>query len=513
LSRIVAAALSVVLSSAMLPALAQQATEPHDHSHHAAPAEDHSQHGRPADAHSQDGAPQSEHSQHGPTEPGHHEHEPTSSENKGAKVPANHGMHSASHGSMQHGTEHGAHVGAPPHMQHGGHSDHAGMKGFLGPYPMNREGSGTSWLPDTTPLEGIHGQVGEWSTMWHSDLNLVYDQQGGPRGGDKAFVNGMLMGMAERPLGDGTLGVRAMLAPDPFMGKSGYPLLLASGETADGKTPLIDRQHPHDLFMELAGTYSYNLSTTSSVFVYAGLPGEPALGPPTFMHRTSGADIPEAPITHHWLDSTHITFGVITAGLVLDNWKIDGSVFRGREPDQYRYDIEAPKLDSFSGRLTWNPIRELSVQVSWGHLHSPEQLMPNVNEDRLTASAIYTQPFGDGNFWSTTAAWGRKMPQPGEALDGYLLETEVILKNGYTLFGRAERLAETELQEDVPALTGRVMMVNKITIGGIYDFYRIEHFKAGIGALVSKYWLPSELQPLYSSDPTSGMIFARVKVM
>ena len=164
---------------------------------------------------------------------------------------------------------------------------------------------------------GVHATFGEWQTMYHALFNLVYDHQGGPRGGDKTFVNGMLMGMAQRPLGDGTFGLRAMLAPDPFMGKNGYPLLLATGETADGQTHLIDRQHPHDLFMELATTYSYAFNKNSSVYVYAGLPGEPALGPSTFMHRTSGMDIPEAPITHHWLDSTHITFGVLTAGVVL----------------------------------------------------------------------------------------------------------------------------------------------------------------------------------------------------
>src|SRR5215213_9400728 len=228
-------------------------------------------------------------------------------------------------------------------QQHVGHDAH-GMKAFLGRYGMTREGSGTSWVPDTTPHEGIHAQFGEWSTMAHAHFNFVYDRQGGPRGGDKAFVGGMVMAMAQRPLGDGTFGLRAMLSPDPFMGPSGYPLLLASGETADGRTHLIDRQHPHDLFMELAATYSRNISQTASVFLYAGLPGEPALGPPAFMHRTSGVDNPEAPITHHWLDSTHITFGVVTAGLVVDKWKIEVSAFRGREPDQRRYDVEAPKL-------------------------------------------------------------------------------------------------------------------------------------------------------------------------
>ena len=404
---------------------------------------------------------------------------------------------------------HANHAGAA--QGHEGHDAHR-MKAFLGPYPMTREGSGTSWMPDATPHEGIHRRFGDWSTMAHAQFNFVYDSQGGPRGGDKAFVSGMVMAMAQRPLGDGTFGLRAMLSPDPFMGPSGYPLLLASGETADGKTHLIDRQHPHDLFMELAATYSRNISDTASVFLYAGLPGEPALGPPAFMHRTSGVDIPEAPITHHWLDSTHITFGVVTAGVVVSNWKLEASAFRGREPDQYRYDIEAPKLDSYSARLSWNPIRELSIQVSAGRLHSPEQLEPNVDEDRITASATYTQPFGEDNLWSSTFAWGRKILRPGETHDGFMLESALILKKTYTLFMRAERVAETELHHDVPALHDRVLMVNKVSVGGIYDFYRADHVRAGIGALVSRYALPDELKPLYGSDPTSGMIFGRIKV-
>jgi hypothetical protein len=401
--------------------------------------------------------------------------------------------------------------------------DHGGMamKGFFGPYPMNRDGSGTSWQPDSTPHEGVQAMAGDWMLMGHARLSGVYDNQGGPRGGDKTFVSGMLMGMAQREVGDGTLGFRAMVSPEPFMGSGGYPLLLATGETADGRTPLIDRQHPHDLFSELSGSYSRNLSAMSSVFIYAGLPGEPALGPTAFMHRTSGMDNPEAPITHHWLDSTHITFGVITVGAVLDQWKIEASAFRGREPDQYRYDIEAPALDSLSGRLTWNPIRELSMQVSYGHLHSPEQLAPDVNEQRLTASATYTQPFGQDNLWSMTAAWGRKMNNPGNTLDGYLLESEIIFKDTYTLFARAEHVAEDELLDNTPAILlpsspagvpSQIFTVSKISLGGIYDIHLADHLKFGIGGLVSKYGIPAELAPLYSRDPRSYMAFFRLKV-
>src|SRR5580765_3870890 len=150
----------------------------------------------------------------------------------------------------------------------------------------------------------------------------------------------MGMAMARRTLGPGSLGLRSMISVEPAtIGKVGYPLLLQTGETADGRAPLIDRQHPHDFFMELAASYSHRLSEHSSLFAYVGLPGEPALGPPAFMHRFSGEDNPEAPISHHWLDSTHIAFGVVTVGYVLGGLKIEGSVFRGREPDQSRYNI------------------------------------------------------------------------------------------------------------------------------------------------------------------------------
>lgn len=408
------------------------------------------------------------------------------------------------------------------HMDHAaGHAGHE-MKGFLGPYGMGREGSGTSWQPDTSPHEGIHAQYGDWMTMWHAMFNGVYDNQGGPRGDTKTFVSGMAMVMAERQVDAGTIGLRAMLSPDPFMGPSGYPLLLATGETADGRTPLVDRQHPHDLFMELAASYSYQLAKTSSVFLYAGLPGDPALGPSAFMHRTSGLDIPEAPITHHWLDSTHITYGVVTAGVVLDTVKLETSAFRGREPDQFRYDIEAPKLDSYSFRASWNPIAELSMQVSWGHLTSPEQLLPTVNENRLTASLSYTKQLAGGDIWATTLAWGRKYESPGNVLDGYLAESELIFKNGVTLFTRAERLQNDELLEanevifgptvPLPSLTPQpVFTVGKISAGGIYDFVRTEHMKFGLGALVSRYSVPDALKADYG-DPTSYMVFARLKI-
>jgi hypothetical protein len=385
------------------------------------------------------------------------------------------------------------------------------MEAALGAYPMTRESSGTSWQPDASPHQGVHATYGEWSTMTHGFATLVYDRQGGPRGDSKTFANSMLMVMGQRSLGGGnTLGLRAMVSADPLFGKGGYPLLLQTGETGDGRTPLIDRQHPHDLFMELAATYSHRLSEGSSVFGYFGLPGEPALGPPAFMHRFSGEDNPEAPISHHWLDSTHIAFGVATLGYVYGNVKIEGSVFRGREPDQSRYNIETGKLDSASVRLSYNPSKNWALQVSRGHIKSPEQLHPDDDVDRTTASAIYHRDFGAAK-WQTTLALGRNALSHGQATSAYLLESAISISKTHTFFGRAERADKNELFTHGDALADQSFRVGKISAGYVYDLPAERHFKIGFGGLVSRYSLPGPLKPIYG-DPTSFMLFARMKI-
>jgi hypothetical protein len=384
------------------------------------------------------------------------------------------------------------------------------MAGALGPYPMAREASGTSWQPDSSDQAGIHVMSGDWMLMGHLMLNTVYDRQEGPRGDERFFVSGMAMGMAQRTFANGNaLQFRAMLSPDPLMGKRGYPLLLASGETADGATPLLDRQHPHDLFMELSASYSLRLSAKSSLFVYGGLPGEPAFGPPAFMHRLSIMDSPEAPISHHWLDSTHISFGVVTAGLVAGPVKVEASRFNGREPDQHRYGIETDPLDSTALRLSWNPARTLSMQASWGRFVSPEQLEPGENQTRWSASAIYTRPVGGHGWWSTTAAWGRRSAGHRD-LDAFVLESAVS-RSGWTLFGRAER---TENDELLPAAGhhGPVFRVGKASLGAVRDFRVADHLKVGAGALYAFNFVPAALEPSYGGDPGGAMLFLRLKV-
>lgn len=387
------------------------------------------------------------------------------------------------------------------------------MEGALGPYLFTREASGTSWQPDASVHDAIHLREGDWLVMFHGLANGVWDSQSGRRGGEKGFVAGMLMAMAQHPLGDGELQLRAMLSPEPLMGPAGYPLLLATGETADGKTPLVDRQHPHDLVMELSASYAWKLSASASAFVYAGLPGEPAFGPPAFMHRMSVMDSPEAPIAHHWLDSTHISFGVVTAGLVAGDWKLEASAYNGREPDQHRYDIETGALDSTAARLSWNPTRNWALQASSAFEVSPEQLQPGVNQHKVSASAIYTVDLAEQGWWSTTAAWGRRSSQ-GVDLDAWLLESAVKPAEAWTLFARAERVDNDEL---LPAPLGAgpapTFTVGKVSLGAIHDWPVGEHLLVGLGGLYALDFLSGGLKAAYGSrDPHGAMAFLRLKL-
>jgi hypothetical protein len=387
------------------------------------------------------------------------------------------------------------------------HVGHA-MTGALGSYPMARESSGTAWQPDASEHSGLHLMSGDWMLMAHGTLNLVYDHQSGPRGDDKAFASGMLMGIARRPLGSGTLQFKAMLSPDPIMGAKGYPLLLASGETANGLDRLIDRQHPHDFFMELSASVSQNIGPKSSVFVYAGLPGEPAFGPPAFMHREAIMDSPEAPISHHWLDSTHITFGVVTAGLVLDRVKIEASRFNAREPDQHRWNVETGPLDSTAVRVSWNPNRTLSLQSSWGHFVDPEQLEPGIDQTRWSASALWADEIAPGWKAAATLAWGRKRSH-GHNDDAYVAEAS-LKHAGWTLFGRGELTENRELTmiEDGPAYR-----VGKISAGAVRDFRIADHLSIGPGGLLAVNFVPDGLAGVYGGhSPVGAIAFVRLKL-
>jgi hypothetical protein len=163
----------------------------------------------------------------------------------------------------------------------------------------------------------------KWMYMLHGDAHIKYNKQDllnkGSRGDAKFDASNMVMLIGQRNVGSkGLFHFNTMFSLDPItVGSAGYPLLFQTGETYKGK-PLIDRQHPHDLVSELSVSYAHALSPKSDVFLYVGYPGypgEPALGPAAYVHRPSSFFNPDAPLSHHWVDATHITFGVATLGV------------------------------------------------------------------------------------------------------------------------------------------------------------------------------------------------------
>ena len=383
--------------------------------------------------------------------------------------------------------------------------DHGDMPDMdMGEGDAPASGSGTSRLPGSEGMmHGIHLMPGDWMVMLHGYAWGTYSDQGGPRGDRQAFVTSMAMVEASRDLGATTkLQLRGMFSLDPLIGKRGYPNLFATGETANG-IPLVDRQHPHDLFMELSARVDQDLGGGVTGFLYGGPVAEPALGPSAFMHRGSAKLNPEAPITHHWFDSTHITFGVVTAGIATNKFQLEGSVFRGREPDEARYDIERPKLDSWSVRATWNPSLRWALSLSHGFLKSPEAQHPD-SEHRSIASVAYA----DARL-SVTAAYSLKR-RDGHGTDAFLVEANWDVTSRHALFGRVESVENEELfDENDPVFGGVPYRVGKTTLGYAYTL-PIGPFALSLGGSGSLYAKPSALNAPYGRNPKSFTLFVKL---
>lgn len=387
------------------------------------------------------------------------------------------------------------------------------MHGMYGTYSIERDTTGTSWQPASTKMPGIHRVRDDWLFMTHGYIMAIYDDQGGPQGGHEFFSENMLMFTAQKDVAQSTFALRSMISLEPATIEcQGYPLLLQTGETCNGKTPLINRQHPHDLFMELAAVYTRRFSESDSLFAYFGYPGEAALGPPAYIHRFSAFFNPEAPLTHHWLDSTHIVFGVGTLGYVHERLKIDTSIFTGREPEQHRWNFDRPRFDSYSARVSFNPTDNIAAQISYGFLKSPEQLTPDVNTHRTTASLSYNKAWEAGN-WQVTAAWGRNQNKPGRILNGYLLESAVEICSQHVVFGRAEYVAKDELFLAPSPHAGKIFNVGKLDLGYIFEFPLIPYTLWGLGFVGSASFVPSSIKSAYGGTPLSYMAFLRIEIV
>jgi plastocyanin len=388
--------------------------------------------------------------------------------------------------------------------------------------PMSRESSGTAWMPESSPMymnmkmfkDGsmlmLHGNL----FFRYTDINTKRDLSVGGRGDNARFdAPSMFMAMYSKPLSNKSqLGLRVMLSLDPIIERGfGYPLLYQSGEVYRN-VPIHDRQHPHDFFSELSASYSYKVNDKQSFYFYAGYPGEPALGPPTFMHRLSAMNNPDAPIGHHWQDSTHITWGVLTAGYNFGKFKFETSVFKGTEPDANRWNFDAPKLNSFSARVSWNPNKNWSFQISHGYLKNPETSEPELKiQRRTTASAIYNKKFNENKNWANSFVWGQNYGN-GERTNAYLFESNYdFYKNA--VFGRLERVQKSGHELALDAVDeNKIFNVGAYSIGYLREIYQSKNLTMGLGAQTTFYQNPSSLSSYYGGTNHQGwQIFLRLR--
>jgi hypothetical protein len=372
--------------------------------------------------------------------------------------------------------------------------------------PAAREGSGTSWLPDFTPIHGVHLAVGSWQAMIHGSLFVQYISEDGARGDDQTGSVNWIMAMASRPAAGGKLSLRGMLSFEPWtVGRCGYPNLLATGELCNGE-PLHDRQHPHDLLMETAAAYERPIGSSMGVQAYAALAGEPALGPVAFPHRMSAYPNVLAPIAHHWLDSTHVSFGVLTGGVHGRRWKAEASAFNGREPDEERFNVDLAALDSYAGRFWFLPGERLSFQVSAGLLREAEaghDEEPRRDVTRTTASATYHRPIRTNGFWATTAAWGRNREED-ETTMALLIESAAWLDERQAVFGRAEWAGKSAHDLGVPDESGGPFTVAKLVLGYAREWRARASLVPGLGGQIALSFTPDAVRSTYEKQPAVG---------
>jgi hypothetical protein len=399
-----------------------------------------------------------------------------------------------------------------------GNTNLGGMNG-AGMLLMN-DMSGTAVNPASWPMPMLMRSFGSWTTTFMGQAFVDDTQQSGPRGGDKFFSTNWFMADAEHRAGKkGAFQFQLMLSLEPAtITDRRYPLLFQTGETAFGK-PIVDGQHPHDFIMSLGFQYAVSLGEHATLELYVAPVGDPALGPIAYPHRASAAELPQAPLAHHWQDSTHIADDVVTAGLAYKKFKLEASGFHGAEPDEFRWNIDYGPIDSWSARLWYFPGKNWAAQVSVGHLAHPE-LLERGDQTRSTASVEYSKPLPGEGTWSSSIIWGRDhSTYTKRNLNSYTIESVLPIRHNNFITGRTELVDKDELFEGQPSIAelldilyGSTFRIGAYTMGYTRNLHNFRHVETGIGANIEAYSLPGAIKPYYGDHPIGGNVFLRFRL-
>ncbi len=440
--------------------------------------------------------------------------------------------------------------------------------------------SGTSIEPASAPVPMWMGMRSGWQLMLHANAFAANTQQqaDSPRNRDAFFSTNWIMPMAqrafgsERPDGSGSTGglltLRTMLSFEPAtIPHRNYPELFQQGETAYG-APIVDGQHPHDFWMEVAALYDLHLSKNTLFSLYAAPVGDPAVGPTAYPHRLSASEDPIAALGHHQEDSTHIAFNVVTGGLTYKWARVELGGFHGGEPEEahwhFQPSVNGVAMDSVATRVTVSPTADWTGQYSIAHIHSPEALYPNEDQGRQTASVMYHHTFvsakapmkpmnmggqamgsmkgmdmgsSGGSMagkpmppmhmapqprtdLSMTALWGRTRSLADSSKENsYLLEALLRFKASNYLWTRMENAGRSNELLLTPGTAlpegfteSPIGHVAAYSFGYDHDIALGPHLLAAPGVQFTAYRTPEQLRSSYGATPTAELVFVRFRL-
>ena len=376
--------------------------------------------------------------------------------------------------------------------------------------PRARFGTGTSWLPDASPLNAAVPHIGNWGLLVHGNVYTGYDYYNSKRGGKRFMGRNTLMGSVFRTFEKSEVLFRLAMSFEPLtIGPKGYPQVLQTGQTANGER-IHDKQYALDFFREFAAMYSWEVTKNWAGTVYAALAGEPALGPVTFTQRVSASADPLAPLGFQAQEASHASFGVITVGAHTRTLKLEASWFNGEVPGDHRFTLALRKPDSYSLRINWNPGSHWSGQVSYGFLERPVPSDPR-HQHRVSSSMSYTNWTASDAGFAATLSFAERIDTNLDSSAALMLETYWNIDGHHAVFGRAE-LSQKTARELVLEGGGELYAIGSLAGGYIYYLGPFITLSPGLGARVSINPMENDLKRDYGTQcALGGMIFAQLR--
>ena len=378
--------------------------------------------------------------------------------------------------------------------------------------PRARLGSGTSWLPDSSPLYAVIPHIGRWGFMLHGNVYAGFSHYNSRRGWNRFMGRNTLMGALFRTFKSSELLGRLALSLEPLtIGSRGYPQILQTGQQSDG-TLIHDRMYALDFFRELALTYNWKVTENWAALVYAAAAGEPALGPVTFTQRVSASPDPLAPLGFRAQENSHASFGVLTVGAYTRALKIEASWFNGEVPGKKRYGIYFRKPDSYAVRVSYNPGISWSLQLSYGFSERPVASEPDRSDHRLSASFSYTNWLGADAGLACTVSLAQRVTTRDYASTALLAEFYRNFDGHHALFGRGELMQKDGLELELERASKRRYAVGTLAGGYIYYLTPLVSVVPGFGARFSINPMDGELVNDYGRRvPVGIMVFAQLR--